>query len=174
MTNNINKKQEIENFLDNIPSETKYFVKHAMDFAVSLSVYLEKNNWTQRDFSDLMGKEESEISKWLSGNHNFTLKSIAKIEAVLNDQLIFTREEISKRFLPYIFRQLKSLNNEDYFNQLIAYYCLSEVIDKEISIISLEGSNYNLTDSKKSTGGKVLASQSEFVDPDNITTPQAA
>ena len=35
-----------------------------------------------------LGKSEAEISKWLSGNHNFTLRSISKIETVLNDIII--------------------------------------------------------------------------------------
>jgi hypothetical protein len=37
-----------------------------------------------------MNKTEAEISKWLSGFHNFTIKTIAKIEAVLNDKVITT------------------------------------------------------------------------------------
>ena len=36
----------------------------------------------QKDLADKMGKSEAEVSKWLSGTHNFTLRSIAKIEAV--------------------------------------------------------------------------------------------
>ena len=42
----------------------------------------------QKDLADKMEKSETEISKWLSGTHNFTLRSIAKIESVLNEILI--------------------------------------------------------------------------------------
>ncbi len=36
----------------------------------------------QRDLANAMGKTEAEISKWLCGFHNFTIKTISKIEAV--------------------------------------------------------------------------------------------
>jgi transcriptional regulator with XRE-family HTH domain len=39
---------------------------------------------TQKDLADLLGKKESEISKWMTGTHNFTIRSIAKIERALN------------------------------------------------------------------------------------------
>jgi transcriptional regulator with XRE-family HTH domain len=35
-----------------------------------------------------LGKTESEVSKWLSGTHNLTLKSIAKIEIALDANLL--------------------------------------------------------------------------------------
>ncbi len=39
---------------------------------------------TQKDLANLLGKKESEISRWMTGTHNFTLRSIAKIEKALN------------------------------------------------------------------------------------------
>ena len=42
----------------------------------------------QKDLAKALGKNESEISKWLSGSHNFTLKTIARIEDVLGDKLL--------------------------------------------------------------------------------------
>jgi ribosome-binding protein aMBF1 (putative translation factor) len=36
----------------------------------------------------MMGKKPSEISKWLSGTHNFTTETLWEIERVLNIQLV--------------------------------------------------------------------------------------
>ena len=36
----------------------------------------------------MLNKKESEISKWLSGTHNFEIKTIAKIESVLEENII--------------------------------------------------------------------------------------
>ena len=47
---------------------------------------------TQKDLADLLGKKESEISKWMTGTHNFTIRSIAKIESAL-DVSIFDIEK---------------------------------------------------------------------------------
>ena len=137
----INKRDIVENFLNNVPPEIEYFIKHSMDLSVSVASFLKKNNLSQKELANKLGKEESEISKWLSGNHNLTLKTISKMEEVLDQQLIFTREEIAKRFLPYLFRQIRPAYKEEYLNQIIQYYCLSENINKDITFLIPSGSN---------------------------------
>ena len=37
----------------------------------------------QKDLADMLGKKESEISKWMRGTHNFTIETISSIENVL-------------------------------------------------------------------------------------------
>jgi transcriptional regulator with XRE-family HTH domain len=37
-----------------------------------------------------MNKKPSEINKWLKGNHNLTLKTLAKLEAELGEPIIYT------------------------------------------------------------------------------------
>ena len=58
--------------------------------AIAAAIYdaLQARKMTQKDFAKLMGKQESEISKWLSGRHNFTLKTIVKIELELGVKLL--------------------------------------------------------------------------------------
>ena len=55
----------------------------ASDFEV-----LKAKNLTQKDFAQRLHKRESEISKWLTGRHNFTIQTIAKIETTLGCKLI--------------------------------------------------------------------------------------
>jgi transcriptional regulator with XRE-family HTH domain len=43
---------------------------------------------TQKDLAKKMGKTEAEVSVWLSGQHNFTLKTLAKISVALEEDLI--------------------------------------------------------------------------------------
>ena len=68
--------------------EVKRFVDHSFDVVNKIHELLEKQGKTQRDLANLMGKKESEISKWMQGTHNFTLKSLSKIESVLGENLI--------------------------------------------------------------------------------------
>lgn len=42
----------------------------------------------QKTLAKALGKSESEISKWMTGTHNFTLKSLSKIEAVLGQPIL--------------------------------------------------------------------------------------
>jgi len=73
-----------------VSDEAKRFVDHSFDVADQIHEILERQGKTQRDLASMLGKKESEISKWMRGTHNFTLKSIAKIEAVLNEKIIVT------------------------------------------------------------------------------------
>ena len=61
-----------------IPEEQKAEFKFGI--AERLSVVLKAKNLTQKDFAQKLHKRESEISKWLTGRHNFTMQTIAKIE----------------------------------------------------------------------------------------------
>lgn len=71
-----------------VSDEVKRFVDHSFDIVNRIHDILENQGKTQRDLATLMGKKESEISKWMQGTHNFTLKSLAKIESVLGEKLI--------------------------------------------------------------------------------------
>ena len=43
---------------------------------------------TQRELASLLKKRESEISKWLTGRHNFTINTIAHISLALEAPII--------------------------------------------------------------------------------------
>ena len=43
---------------------------------------------SQKEFARLMGKTETEVSRWLSGTHNLTIATICKISAALNEDII--------------------------------------------------------------------------------------
>ena len=44
---------------------------------------LEEKGLKQKDLANMLGKNESEISKWMRGTHNFTIDTISSIENVL-------------------------------------------------------------------------------------------
>jgi len=93
----ISKKEIAKKFLESTPKHLKYFAQHSIDLSIQTSNLLKKYNITQKELAKRVNKRESEISKWLSGNHNLTLKSISKLEAAFNEQIIFTQEEIIER-----------------------------------------------------------------------------
>lgn len=71
--------------LADVAPEIRSEVRLNMDIANRIYDILQEKNMTQREFAALMGKCESEISRWLTGSHGFTTTSIAKISAVLNE-----------------------------------------------------------------------------------------
>ena len=47
---------------------------------------------SQKDFARLMGKTETEVSRWLSGTHNLTMATICKISAALDADVVKVAE----------------------------------------------------------------------------------
>ena len=74
--------------LGNVSSQTSYEVGYSFDIAKVLHDVLEKKGWSQVEFARRLGKKESEISKWLSGVHPFTMKTMAKISAAIDDDFL--------------------------------------------------------------------------------------
>lgn len=94
--------KEVEDFFNEKgPEEVESFVDKNVDIALQVMSILKRKAWTQKDLAKKLGKSESEISKWLSGVHNLTLKSIAKMEAVLEEDIIITPKKAEKKYFKY-------------------------------------------------------------------------
>ena len=74
--------------LAEIPAEQKAEFEISYGIAERISDVLKSKGITQKEFAGQLGKRESEISKWLTGRHNFTMQTIAKIETALGCKLI--------------------------------------------------------------------------------------
>ena len=67
---------------------TKQEVSKNVAIAVKIIKTLRAQGKSRRDFARLLGKSESEITRWLSGFHNLELKTIYKIEKALGVDII--------------------------------------------------------------------------------------
>ena len=72
------------------PKDMEYFMDMNLAVSEQIMQYLKEKGWSQKQLAKELGKTESEISKWLSGMHNFTFKSVAKIAAVFDKEIITT------------------------------------------------------------------------------------
>ena len=84
----MNDQDIINDAFNAIPADSVIFVSKLGDIADRIQQLLDEKKWTQKDLAQAMGKQESEISKWLTTIHNFTLRSIAKMEAVLGADIV--------------------------------------------------------------------------------------
>lgn len=84
----MNEDELIRNAFNNIPTDSKIFISKLGDIADRVEQILAEKGWSQKDLAQAMGKQESEISKWLTTIHNFTLRSIAKMESVLGADIV--------------------------------------------------------------------------------------
>lgn len=73
-----------------IPPEIKKQVDMSMSVSDAIARTLSERGMSQKDFARLMGKTETEVSRWLGGTHNFTLSTLAKISVALGTDLVRT------------------------------------------------------------------------------------
>ena len=85
-----------QKLLARIPKDTAQFVDQSMDITLTIKDLLRKKGLTQKDLAQKLGKSEAEISKWLTTGYNLTLKSIAKIEVALEEQIIIPAKFVAE------------------------------------------------------------------------------
>ena len=74
--------------LAKIPPARRMELEFYQDVAKRVDNVLHEKHMTQRDLARLTGKRESEVSKWLTGRHNFTIKTIALISTALGEPIV--------------------------------------------------------------------------------------
>ena len=77
-----------EDAINAVSPETEARVRLSVEIVERISALMGKKNMNQADLAKKLGKSPSEISKWLSGTHNFTLKSIQKLEQIFGQPIL--------------------------------------------------------------------------------------
>lgn len=88
----------VERLKAKILPENRIFVRKNLAISEQVEALRKEKGWTQKELARKLGKTESEVSRLLSGLHNLTLKSIAKLEAELGSDIIVTPLEAYKRY----------------------------------------------------------------------------
>ena len=98
--------------------EIKAEVSLNMDIANRIHDLLKARNMTQRDLANMLGKRESEISRWLTWSRGFTTATLAKISAALGEPIVEVRHEKQSGYvyLPITVFAGRSEARDDFFN----------------------------------------------------------
>ncbi len=84
-------KSVLGHILSNMSEESLAKTRNRMLIASKIGIAMKSKGLTQKEFAAMMGKTESEISEWLSGDRNFTIDTLTSIEIVLKVNLLDTR-----------------------------------------------------------------------------------
>ena len=90
-----------EKYLERVDPEIRNEVNLNIDIANRIYDLIKKKGMTQREFAALMGKRESEVSRWLSGTRGFTTNTLAKISAVLGEPVVKVPEASEQSMVSY-------------------------------------------------------------------------
>jgi transcriptional regulator with XRE-family HTH domain len=81
------KNKLLEELRDEISPEDKILMEESFALADRIYYLLKKHNVSQRQLAEKLGKSESEVSKWLSGGHNFTANTLTKIGIAIGERI---------------------------------------------------------------------------------------
>ena len=71
-----------------IPKDVSTQVNWSFAIADKIDARLKELGITRKEFARRMGTSEAEVSRWLGGTHNFTLRTLSQISTTLGTNLI--------------------------------------------------------------------------------------
>lgn len=82
------KSKTVERLLKSTPKDIEILADWYADLLVRINELMIENKINKKELAEKLDKQPSEISKWFNSNHNFTLKSLAKLSAELGENLM--------------------------------------------------------------------------------------
>lgn len=83
--------KSLEEMLGAIPEEIKQEVELSFEISDRLDELMRQRGLTKKQFADALGRRPSEITKWLSGQHNFTIATLAMLSSFFGKPIISVR-----------------------------------------------------------------------------------
>lgn len=80
--------QLFDEYLGTVQNDVKIELDMSFALADKIDMILREKNISQKQLAEKMGETEAEVSRWLGGTHNFTLRTIAKISDTLGAKLL--------------------------------------------------------------------------------------
>lgn len=77
----------LNRIIDRIPISEMKKTKSKLLLAARIEDLMINKGWNKGQFAEQVGKQQSEITKWLSGTHNFTVDTLIEIVHAFNLQL---------------------------------------------------------------------------------------
>jgi transcriptional regulator with XRE-family HTH domain len=83
----------LDSLMSEITPEDQECTNQRMLLAAKIDDVRKEKKLNKGDFAQLMSKKPSEISRWLSGTHNFTSDTLSDIQTKLGISLLNTQKE---------------------------------------------------------------------------------
>jgi len=81
-------KTSLRELLSDITPEERAEARLSFQISNRLDSLMHERGLSKKQFADAIGKRPSEITRWLSGQHNFTVSTLAMLSAFFGKSII--------------------------------------------------------------------------------------
>ncbi len=78
----------LEEMLGPIPAHIQAEVDLSLEISDRIDALMRQRGLSKKQFADALGRKPSEITKWLSGQHNFTSATLAMLSSFFGKPII--------------------------------------------------------------------------------------
>lgn len=78
----------LQELIDTIPLEVQLQTKLSVSIAKRIETLMHGKGLSKKQFAEALDRRPSEITKWLSGEHNFTIATLSRISAFFGEPII--------------------------------------------------------------------------------------
>lgn len=81
---------KFQQMLSNVPQDIITEIDLSFAIATEIETLMREKGLTKKQFADALGRKPSEVTKWLSGQHNFTIRTLAMLSNFFGTPIIRT------------------------------------------------------------------------------------
>lgn len=81
-------KTSLRELLGDITPEERAEARLSFQISNRLDFLMQEKGLSKKQFADAIGKRPSEITRWLSGEHNFTISTLAMLSSFFGQPII--------------------------------------------------------------------------------------
>lgn len=78
----------LRNLIGDIPLDLQLQTKMSLAIAKRIEFLMNEKGLTKKQFAEQLDRRPSEITKWLSGEHNFTIATLSRLSAFFGAPVI--------------------------------------------------------------------------------------
>lgn len=80
--------KSLEEMLGPVPTNIQREIDLSFDISNRIDFLMKEKGLNKKQFAEALGKQPSEITKWLSGQHNFTISTLSMLSAFFGKSII--------------------------------------------------------------------------------------
>lgn len=80
--------KNLDDMLGPIPEAVRNEVDLSFEISDRIDFLMHEKGLTKKQFADAIGRSPSEITKWLSGQHNFTIATLAMLSSFFGRPIV--------------------------------------------------------------------------------------